>query len=64
MPEVGVKQKRRSSKPGTKRVVVTMAESEYTELVKLADREMREPNNMLSFMLKTRMGSMLSDYAE
>jgi hypothetical protein len=56
--------KKRQAKPGTRRVTVNLSESEYTELVKVSQAQMREPNNMLSFMLAGRIVGMLNDYKE
>jgi hypothetical protein len=59
-----VQQKKRQAKPGTRRVTVNMSEEHYKGLVELSAREMREPNTMLSFMLRGRLPSMLADYQE
>lgn len=61
---VAVQQKKRQAKPGTRRVTVSLSEEEYEELVEIAGKQMREPNNMLSFMLAGRLGGMLADYKE
>lgn len=56
--------KKHRAKPGTRRVTITLPEAEYNSLAKLAESHMREPNNMLSYMLKSRIEGMLDDYAE
>lgn len=56
--------KKRQAKPGTRRVTITLPEAEYNALAKLAESQMREPNNMLSYMLKGRIEGMLADHAE
>lgn len=54
----------RQTKPGVRRVTVVLSEAMYEELVRLADRQMREPNNMLSFILAERVEGLLKDYSD
>ena len=56
--------KKRPAKPGTRRIIVTLDEEHYKAIVGIAEREMREPNNMLSFILKQRMEGILADFKE
>lgn len=57
-------EKKRQSKAGFKRVTVSLPEEAYKKLVSVANGQMREPNNMLSYILKDRLEAMLGDYAE
>jgi hypothetical protein len=61
---VVVAQKKRQAKPGTRRVTINLSEEEYKELVAVSQAQMREPNNMLSFMLAGKVVGMLNDYKE
>ena len=60
LPAVQVK--KRSPKPGTRRLTVSLTEDEYKALVEVSADQMREPNNMLSFLLKGRIEGMLAEY--
>lgn len=51
--------KKRQAKPGTRRVTVNLSEESYKELVDVSKAQMREPNNMLSFMLAVALPDML-----
>lgn len=51
--------KKRQAKPGTRRVTVNLSEESYKELVAVSQAQMREPNNMLSFMLAMALPDML-----
>lgn len=56
--------KKRQAKAGTHRVTVTLTEEEFESLTNIATDQMREPNNMLSFMLKGRISGILQDFTE
>lgn len=62
MTEQVAAKKKREPKPGTRRVTVTMSEPEYKALADLAQREMREPNNMLTFILKGNLSEMIAGF--
>jgi len=51
----------RAPKAGTKRVTITLTDAQYSDLSKMADKEMREPNNMLSYLLRDHLPSLLSE---
>ena len=51
--------KKRESKPGTQRIMVTLAEGEYKALVEEAAKQMREPNNLLSFLLRGQIQNLI-----
>ena len=57
----GPQSKRRAAEPGTRRVTITLQEDDYKALVEFAKNEMREPNNMLSYLLKGRIKGMLAE---
>lgn len=59
-----VQQLKRQTKPGTHRLTVTLSEAGYQKLEKVAAEQMREPKNMLSFILKERLEGVLQDYIE
>jgi hypothetical protein len=61
MTEEAVKQKR-ERKPGIRRVTVTLREEDYKALLGAAEKEMREPNNLLSFLLRDQMSQLLQPY--
>lgn len=52
-------EKKRVPKSGFRRVTVTLAEEEYKMLVGVAEQQMREPNNLLSFLLKGEIASLV-----
>lgn len=56
-----VQQKKRQAKPGTRRVTIALNDDDYKALAVFAENEMREPNNMLSYLLKGRIKGMLAD---
>lgn len=56
--------KKRAAKPGTRRVTVSLSEGDYKSLVELSNKQMREPNNMLSFMLASHINAMIADELE
>ena len=57
------KPKKRQAKPGTRRITVELPEEEYNALRVAAEKQMREPNNLLSYMLRGgRLTGMLSFY--
>ena len=60
MAEV-VAKKKREPKAGTRRVTVTLSQSEYDDLVTAAEKQMREPNNLLSFILKDQIARLIAD---
>lgn len=57
----GPQSTRRPAEPGTRRVTITLQEDDYKALVEFAKNEMREPNNMLSYLLKGRIKGMLDE---
>lgn len=59
--EKPVVQKKRQAKPGTRRVTVNLQESEYQDLAKAAEKDMREPNILLSLMLRGEIGNLLEN---
>jgi hypothetical protein len=63
-PTVKETTKKRQAKPGTRRVTVNLSEEAYKVLVDVSRDQMREPNNMLSFMLAGRIESILNDYKD
>lgn len=54
--------KKRQRQPGFKRVVVNLTEEQYTKLAEVAKAQMREPNNLLSFILSTSFNGLLSEH--
>jgi hypothetical protein len=54
--------KKRQAKPGTRRVTVALPEAVYKRLEEVAEAEMREPNNMLAFLLKDRLEGLINDH--
>jgi hypothetical protein len=61
-PTVKESAKKRQPKPGTRRVTVNLSEESYKELVEVSQAQMREPNNMLSFMLAVALPDMLESH--
>lgn len=51
--------KKRAVKAGMRRVVAMLPEAEYGKLAQLAQAELREPNNMLAFLLKEGLETLI-----
>lgn len=55
-------EKKRTVKAGMRRVVVMLPEAEYEKLAQLAQAELREPNNMLAFLLKDGLQALIAKH--
>jgi hypothetical protein len=56
--------KKRIAKPGTRRMTIAVSDTEYSKLVTFAAGEMREPNNMLSYILRGKISDLLDAFAD
>ena len=52
-------QKKRESKPGTQRIMVTLGEADWKALVTEAEAQLREPNNLLTFLLRNQIQNLI-----
>lgn len=52
-------QKKRESKPGTQRIMVTLGEADYKALVTEAEAQLRGPNNLLTFLLRNQIQNLI-----
>lgn len=55
-------QKKRQAKPGTRRLTVALPDALYKRLEEVAAAELREPNNMLAFLLKDRLEGLINEH--